>query len=178
MIRLGAAVVTLLLLCPASFSQKSESDPETMQAVLSEIRQLRHDLQTAAIAAQRAQIVIYRLHEETVAVERASERLENTKNTLSQMQMQEEYQAAQIKRFEEYRDRAANEQQRKQLDDSATQFKEQMDACEAEEQQLRGKESEQEADFRAEQGKLERLENELDRLDRDLAQTAVQVSNR
>jgi chromosome segregation ATPase len=178
MIRPATVVVTFLLLCPTAFSQKSESDPQTMQAVLSEIRQLRHDLQTAAIAARRAQIVIYRLHEETVAVERASGRLENTKNTLAQMQMQEEYQAAEIKRIEEYRDHAENEQQRKQLDDSATQFKEQMDAWVTQELQLRGKESEQEADFRAEQAKLERLEDELDRLDRDLEQTAVQASNR
>jgi len=178
MIRPATVVMTLLLLCPPAFSQKSESDPQTMQAVLCEIRQLRHDLQIAAIAARRAQILIYRLHEETVAAERASGRLEDTKNTLAQMHMQEEYQGAQIKRFEEYRDRAENEQQRKQWDDSASQLKEQMDTWATQEQQLRAKESEQEADFRAEQAKLERLEDELDLLDRDLAQTAVQASNR
>jgi hypothetical protein len=173
MIRPVALLGTFLLFCPTAFSQKSESDPQTMQALLSEVRQLRHDLQTAATAARRAQIVIYRLHEETVAVQRASESLENTKNALAQMQMQKEYQATQIKKYEEYRDRAENEQQRKQLDDSLIQFKEQVEAWTTSEQQLRAKESEQEANFRVEQAKLERLEDDLDRLDRDLALTAA-----
>jgi len=149
-----------------------------MQEILSEIRQLRHDLQTAAIAARQAQIVIFRLHEETVAVERASEGWENTKNELAQIQRQREYQAAQIKNLEENRERAVNEQQRKQWDDYETQCKEQMDALVAAEQQLRAKELEQEADFRAEQAKRERFEDELDRLDRDLALTTAQTSNR
>jgi hypothetical protein len=178
MIRPATVVATFLLLCPTAFSQKSESDPQTMQAMLSEIRQLRHDLQTAAIAGRRAQIVIYRLHEETVAVERASEKLENTKNELAQIQMQREYLAAQLKTFEEYRDRAENEQQRKRWDDSAIQLKQQLDAgMMMPEQQLRAKELEQEADLRAEQAKLERLEDELNQLDRDLTLIAGQVSN-
>ncbi len=80
MIRPAAIVVSFLLLSPVAFSQKSESDPQTMQAVLSEIRQLRHDLQTAAFAARRAQIVIYRPHEETAAVEHASEKFEKYEN--------------------------------------------------------------------------------------------------
>ncbi|MGB2666677.1 MAG: hypothetical protein WAK48_21920 [Candidatus Acidiferrum sp.] len=112
MIRPALVVVSFLLLSPVPFSQKSEPDPQTMQAVLCEIRQLRHDLQTAAFAARRAQIVIYRLHEETAAVEHASEKLENTKTTLAQVHAQAEFQATEIKGLEQYRDGVANDQQR------------------------------------------------------------------
>lgn len=177
MIRPAAVVVSFLLLSPVAFSQKSESDPQTMQAVLSGIRQLRHDLQTAAFAARRAQIVIYQLHEETAAAEQASEKLENTKTTLAPVHAQAEFQATQIKGLEEYRDSVANDQQRKQVDDSLTRRREQVDAWVAQEQELTGIVSEPEAEFRADQAKMERFENELDELDRDRAQTA-EANNR
>jgi HAMP domain-containing protein len=88
-----------------------------MQALLSEIRQLRQDLQVAAIAARRAQIVIYRLPEQEMAVERATERLENAKSALAQIQMQHKYNAENLKRLEENEDRFENEQERKQYTD-------------------------------------------------------------
>jgi hypothetical protein len=82
------SLARLLFFSPAAFCQKPETDAQTMQAVLQEIRQLRHDLQTAAIAARRAQILIFRLHEQQMIVERLSETLENTKNELTQIQAQ------------------------------------------------------------------------------------------
>ncbi len=115
------------------------------------IRQLRHDPQTAAFAARRAQIVIYQLHEETAAVEQASEKLENTKTTLAPVHAQAEFQATQIKGLEEYRDSVANDQQRKQVDDSLTRRREQVDAWVAQEQELTGI-------ARADQAKMERSE--------------------
>jgi predicted nucleic acid-binding Zn-ribbon protein len=162
-----------LSVCFPAFSQNTEAEHPTMGALLLEIRQLRHDLQTAAIAARRAQIVIYRLHEQTQAVDRASEKLENSKTALAQMQQQKEYQAEQIKRFEEMRDQAENEQQRIQLESTVARFKEQLEAWEQEEQELRLKVSEQEADLRGEKAKQERLDEQLDQLDRDLEEAAV-----
>ncbi|MGB2666678.1 MAG: hypothetical protein WAK48_21925 [Candidatus Acidiferrum sp.] len=63
------------------------------------------------------------------------------------------------------------------MDDSLTKMREQVDAWVAQQQELTGMVSEQEADFRAEQAKMERFENQLDQLDRDLAQTA-EANNR
>jgi multidrug resistance efflux pump len=148
-----------------------------MEAVLLEIRQLRHDLQTAATAARRAQIVIYRLHEQNQVVERASEQFENSKTTLAQMEMQKQYQAEQLKRFKQLRDHAEAEQQRQQFDDMVTQFKAQLEAWEQQEQELRVKVAEAEADLRGEKAKQERLEDQLDQLDRELGETAIRASD-
>jgi len=144
-----------------------------MEEVLSEIRQLRHDLQMAATAARRAQIVIYRLHEQNQVVEHASDQFENSKTALAQMEIQKQYQAERIKNIEEIREQVENEQQRKQLDDSVESLKEQLAAWEPEEQELRVKVSELEADLRSAKAKQERLEDELDQLDREVGESAV-----
>ncbi len=77
------------------------------------------------------------------------------------MHPQAEFQATQIKGLEEYRDSVANDQQRKQVDDCLTRMREQVDAWVAQKQELTGIVSEQEAEFRAEQAKMERFEDEL-----------------
>jgi hypothetical protein len=53
--------LSLLLSSTACFGQTTTGDSQTLQALLSEVRQLRQDLQITTIAAQRAQILIYRL---------------------------------------------------------------------------------------------------------------------
>jgi len=60
----------------ACFGQTTPGDSQTLQALLSEVRQLRQDLQTTTIAAQRAQILLYRLQGQEAAVARASQRID------------------------------------------------------------------------------------------------------
>jgi hypothetical protein len=46
--------IPVLMLVPAPvFGQSTSTDSQTLQALLAEVRQLRHDLQTTTIAAQR-----------------------------------------------------------------------------------------------------------------------------
>jgi hypothetical protein len=61
----------LLFSLPA-LGQATPAESQTLQASLAEIRQLHQDLQTSAIAARRAQIIIYRLHVQEAAVAHAS----------------------------------------------------------------------------------------------------------
>lgn len=175
--RFKVILMASLLVCFPAWSQNTESEQKTMEAVLTEIRQLRHDLQMAATAARRTLIVIYRLHEQNQVVERASELLENSKTALAQMEMQKQYQAEQIKNFEEMLEQTENRQQWKQLDSTVERFREQLAAWEPEEQELRVKVSELEADVRSAKAKQERLEDQLDQLDRELEETAVRASN-
>jgi len=145
--------------------------------LLSEVRQLRHDLQTSAIAARKAQIVIYRLHVQEAAVARASERLEETKTGLEQLRARSKYQAMQIKRFEDMKDSTEDAAQRKQFDDAIADLKTQMEAWASEEQELQPKELELEQQLRIEQAKLDQLESELDRLDQAVMNAALEVAS-
>jgi HAMP domain-containing protein len=164
MLRISSVALVFLFFVPAAPCQKVDRESEPMQALLSEIRQLRQDLQVAAIAARRAQIVIYRLHEQEMAVERATERLENAKSELAQIQVQHKYNAENLKRLEENKDRFENEQERKQYTDEMSNIK---DREEALQEQLK-----------IEQAKLQQLQDQLDRLDKDLENAALQASTR
>lgn len=148
-----------------------------MEAVLSEIRQLRHDLQAAAFATRKAQIVIYRLHVQAEVLERATSRLEGVRNELEQAETQRRFQTEQIKRFEEMREHATNEQQRKQFEDYIAQFRANLEAPETAEQELLLKQVELEAALRAEEAKYERFEQELDELENSLSSEQL-ASNR
>jgi hypothetical protein len=61
-------VLGFLSFSTTCFGQTTTGDSQTLQALLSEIRLLRQDLQTTTIAAQRAQILIYRLQGQEAAV--------------------------------------------------------------------------------------------------------------
>jgi hypothetical protein len=108
MFRLSSVALVLLLFVPNAVGQEVDRESETMQALLSEIRELRRDLQAAAVAARRAQIVICRLHEQAMAVERATKRWENAKSAVAQTQMQRKYNAYELQRLEENKDRIEN----------------------------------------------------------------------
>src|SRR5271165_7282724 len=95
--RLPLFVLGLLLSSTACFGQTTPGDSQTLQALLSEVRQLRQDLQTTTIAAQRAQILLYRLQGQEAAVARASQRFEEVREKVAAIQDQREHVATNIK---------------------------------------------------------------------------------
>ncbi len=163
----------LLLFSPTAFCQGTSAESPTLQALLAEVHQLRQDLQTAATAARRAQILIYRLHVQEAAVTRASQRLDEAKSALDQWQARRKYETAQIKSYEDMRDRAVNAGERKQFDDAISALKLQMEAWATEEQEVRAKGIELEQQFRIEQAKMDQLQDQLDRLDRAVMNAAL-----
>jgi chromosome segregation ATPase len=174
---------TFLFLSLFSFSrplpaQCTEPQTRTMEAVLSEIRLLRQDLQAATVATRKAQIVIYRLHLQADVLEHATERLENTKGEIAQLDSQKKSLTEQIKQLEEMKDRPENEQRRKQFEDYLASSKASLEAVDPREQELQAKQFELEADLRMEQAKWNRLQDELDRLENSLENSALQAGNR
>src|SRR5204862_4098699 len=98
--RSGLFVLGLLLFSTACFGETIPGDSQTLQALLSEVRQLRQDLQTTTIAGQRAQILIYRLQGQEAAVARASQRLDEAPDKLARIQDQRKQVVGEIKRTE------------------------------------------------------------------------------
>jgi hypothetical protein len=88
--RLSLLVLGILLCSTASSGQTSSSDSQTLQGLLSEIRQLRLDLQTRIIAVQRGQILIYRLQGQEAIVARASQHLDEARDKLKKIQEERE----------------------------------------------------------------------------------------
>src|SRR3977135_1894147 len=95
-------VVGLLFISTACFGQTAPGDSQTLQALLSEVRQLRQDLQTTTIAGQSAQILIYRLQGQEAAGARASQRLDEAREKLARIQDERKHVATDIKQHENF----------------------------------------------------------------------------
>jgi len=176
MLRPSVLALSLLLFTSPALGQAAPTDSQTLQALLAEIRQLRQDLQTSAIAARRAQILIYRLHVQEAAVAQASQRLDEAKSSIEQLRASRKYQEIQFKRYQDMKDRAENAVQRQQFEDAITELKAQMEASVSEEQEVQIREMELERQSRIEQAKLDQLQEELDRLDQAVMNAALHAA--
>jgi hypothetical protein len=177
MLRPSVLALSLLLFSSPALGQATPTDSQTLQALLAEIRQLRQDLQTSAIAARRAQILIYRLHVQEAAVAQASQRLDEAKSSIEQLRASRKYQEIQFKRYQDMKDRAENAVQRQQFEGAITELKAQMEASVSEEQEVQIREMELERQSRIEQAKLDQLQEELDRLDQAVMNAALHAAS-
>ena len=166
-------VLGLLLISPAGFGQTPPADSQTLQALLAEMRQLRQELRTTTVAAQRVQIFLYRLQIQEGAVERAHRRVDEARSTLSQTQLEMKMMAYTIKEIEDKVSNAQNSIERKRQEDLLAKFKAELESQQNSEQQSQARESEAEQDLKTEQAKLNALQDQLDRLDKSL-----EISNR
>ena len=169
--------LSLLVFSSPALGQATPAESPTLQAMLAEIRQLRQDLQTSAIAARKAQILIYRLQLQEAAVAHASQRLDEAKSSAEQLQARKKYQEIQIKQYETLKDRAENAAQRQQFEDAIFELQAQTEAWAVEEQEAHRKESELEQQSRIEQAKLDQLQDELDRLDRAVMNAVLHTAS-
>jgi chromosome segregation ATPase len=171
--RLSFLPLTLLLVSTAAFAQTSPTDSDTLKALLTEVRQLRHDLQTTTVAAQRAQILIYRFQAQESIVRRMQERADEAKSKLAQIRSEQKSRAASVKQIEEKRSRTetpASEQ--KDLEDTLAQIKARFDADANTEQETQATLIDAEQQLRMEQAKLAGLQEQLDRLEKSLESVA------
>jgi chromosome segregation ATPase len=161
--------VGLLLFSTACVGQTNSGDSQTLQALLTEVRQLRQDLRTITGAAQRYQILIYRLQGQEAAVGRASQRLDEARSMLARTQEERNLVATNIKQNEDFASNSDNSPaQRKSVENTLTEFRTRLQSLESEEQQRQSREIEAEQQLRAEEVRLNDLRNQLDRVDKAL----------
>jgi chromosome segregation ATPase len=161
----------LLMLLPAAAitaAQTPPTDSQVTQTLLSEVRQLRNDLQSAAATIQRVQIVMYRLQSESNVLDRATQRFEQARAACTQAEEQRKMFGAEIANAEEQaRDSRNTAGQQTQtvlarLKSTQQMFAQQEQECQVE----RGAAENQ---LRVEQAKMSDLETQLEKLDRILA---------
>ena len=165
-------IPVLLLISVPVFGQSASTDSQTLQALLVEVRQLRHDLQTTTIAAQRAQILLYRLQGQEAAVTRASQKVDDARARIAETQSNRSKLTSDIKRHEDFVSTTENSPaERKQVEEVLTQLKGKLASLENEEQQRQTREMEAEDQLRTERAKLGELQDQLDRLEKVLEST-------
>jgi chromosome segregation ATPase len=167
--RLSLFPLTLLLVFPAALAQTVPTDSDTLKALLSEVRLLRHDLQTTTVAAQRAQILIYRVQAQESIVGHIQERVDNARLRLSQVRFEQKSRAASIKQIEEKQSRSETPaSEKKDLEDALAQEKARFDADANSEQETQTTLIDAEEQLRIAQAKLGGLQEQLDRLEKGL----------
>ncbi len=170
-------LIPVLMLVPAPvFGQSTSTDSQTLQALLAEVRQLRHDLRTTMIAAQKAEILLYRLQGQEAAVARASQRVEDVRGRLAETASSRQKLAIDIKQHEDFVGNAENPaRDRKEVEDVLPRLKESLQSMENEEQQRQTRAIEAEEQLRAERVKLGELQDQLDRLEKVLQSSSQQA---
>jgi len=164
--RLSLLLLTLLF-STAAFAQSNSNDSDTLKSLLSEVRLLRHDLQTTTVAAQRAQILVYRAQAQESVVRRTQERIDDTRSKLAQIQTEQRNRASTIKQIEDKRSQSeTTTAEQKEIEQMLAQLKARFDADSNKEQETQAKLIESEEQLRLEQAKLAGLQDELDRLEK------------
>lgn len=162
--------VALALTSTFISAQSTSRDTESLQSLVKELRLLRQELVTTTVAAQRVQIVLYRLQGQQTAVQRAAERNNLTRDRLSDTESQIKMRTAELQRYEELVPQAQSESQRKEVQEQVLpHLKADLEGLRHLQQQQQADESQSEEQLRAEQAKLSDLENFLDKLDKSLA---------
>src|SRR5580700_3115296 len=156
----------------AAFGQASSSDSQTLQALLTEVRELRKVLQVSIAKMQSAQILLSRLQIQEVAVTRASQHLDDARSRLAEVQLVLKSEAAEIKHWEDEAPNA-NETQA-QIEEAVKRVKSDVESATNLEQQRQAIESEAELQLRTEKDKLNTLETQLDDLVRNMGDPSVQ----
>jgi len=169
-------ILGLLLIATPVLGQSASTDSQTLQALLSEVRQLRHDLQTTTLAAQRAQILLYRLQGQEAIVARASQRLDDARARLTEIQAARVRLTSDIKQHEDFISHAENSPgERKQIEDLLPRLKANLASLENDEQQKQTRQMEAEDQLRLERAKLSGLQDQLDRLEKILESSIQQA---
>lgn len=157
-------VLALLLASTAGVAQTTDS--QTLRAILDEIRQLRHDLQTTSVASQRVQIALYRVQLQDAAVARARRAVEDAHQQLAKATDERQHRSAQIRQIEDNPPQNADE--RRQMEEVDKQFKLELERLSTQEQEAQARSSDAESQLRSEQNKLDSLHDVLDQLDQAL----------
>ncbi len=166
--RSSFSILGLLLIPTAAFGQTGSTDSQTLQALLAEVRHLRQDLQTTNVAAQRAQILLYRLQAQEATVARALQRVDDARSKLAETQTNQKIGAAEIKQYEEIQSRTENPKERKEIEEVVSRLKAKLEMWASEEQQKQTREIEAKEQLQMEQAKLSALQDQLERLEKAL----------
>lgn len=158
-------VFVLFWIAPLASSQTAPTDSQTLQALLTEVRQLRHDLRSTNAMAQRAQIALYRMQRQDEAVVRANQRLSDIRIKLANLVTDKGEVTNQLRQIEAIVKNSQNaEEQRHSEEVLLPELRSRLAIVMKAEQEARVQETEAIQQMRDEQLKLDGLNDTLDRL--------------
>jgi chromosome segregation ATPase len=159
----------LVLTSRSSPAQSLPSEAPATQAMLAEIRQLRSDLQTAAITIQRVNIVIFRLQAQSSVLDRLTQKVDQVREQCEQAQTNQKMFAAQLEASEADRGGIKDPASPRIFEQSVADLKSALAGLAAEVPRCQAEQAEAESQLRSEQNKMSDLQDQLEKLDKALA---------
>ena len=161
----------ILFAASAGLCQSQEKQPDTLQALLVEVRQLSRNIEAMTAASQRVQIALYSLQMQDAAVARASQRLDSARGKCVGADSNRQHTAAVIQGMETGLASATiPENEAKEYKARMTELKRTLEAQTTEFQACQAAEAEASSQLRGDQAKLLELQDRIARLDRALEQ--------
>jgi chromosome segregation ATPase len=155
----------------SGFCQTPVKEPDTLQALLVEVHQLRQDIEAMTVASQRVQIALYTLQMQDTAVARSAQRLDSAHGRCIGADGGRQRTAADIRALENILASAAVPQDRAEAAKQRLKdLKSQLDVQSAEVQTCQAEEAEASGQLRNDQAKLTDLQERIERLDKTLEQ--------
>lgn len=150
-----------------TFGQMSASDSQNLQALLTEVRELRQDLRQSLGRLQNAQILLTRLNLQQESVSHALQRVDEARAKFIDRQAQQKDLENHIKNLEEVVNEDTNPDNQKRLREELNTMKGNLEAVTGNLKQLETARIDAEQQLQAEQDKLSAIEAELDELIRN-----------
>jgi chromosome segregation ATPase len=159
-----------VMLCAVSgLCQTPAKEPDTLQALLVEVHQLRQDIEAMTVASQRVQIALYALQMQDATAARAAQRLDSARDRRSVAEANRDHTASAIQGLEsKLASGTLAESDAKEVKEALPQMKSQIEGQTAEVQTLQAAEAEALSQLRREQAKLAEVQDRIERLDKTL----------
>jgi methylphosphotriester-DNA--protein-cysteine methyltransferase len=162
----GTIVFLAALAAGPAPAQTSSPDSATIQALLSEVRQLRRTVETKISLGPRMQILIQRAQFQEQKLLRVQQQLDDVRKQISDQTARQTAANDRLAKIEQEISAESDAARRTQLEDMRTGLK--MVVGNAPDQQLRGRESDLSSALDTEQAALNELNEKLDALERQL----------
>ena len=164
-------LVFLLATVPAlSQTQAADAERSTLQALLTEVQQLRIAIERSTLLGARTQIAINMMQIQESRTGRVSQDLERVRKEILDLQSRRPRIAEQIKAFEDHLSSLTDPKERQDIEAAIKQTKLEAEQLTATEQDRQARQAELAAQFQTEQSELADLRNRLTEMQRALDQ--------
>jgi DNA repair exonuclease SbcCD ATPase subunit len=156
----------------SGFCQTPVKEPDTLQALLVEVHQLRLDIEAMTVASQRVQIALYSLQMQDAAVARSAQRLDSAHGRCIGADGDRQHTAADIQGLESTLASATvpQDQQAEAVKQRLKELKNRLDVQTAAVQTCQADEAEASAQLRNDQARLLDLQERIEGLNKALEQ--------
>jgi hypothetical protein len=94
----------------------SQSDSQTLQAILSELRQIRSELHDQQARSQTMQVLLFEMQTYQTAINRATQRTDDARSKLSEMREEERHFSTEVSRGEDSLREVQDEADKKRIE--------------------------------------------------------------